>query len=123
MPFSVVIFAVRSAFLESKNFCASSTPADGLGADSTFLTNSVVKESRSVTIELISASFLQPQSGRQASSSTRIVNRLSIGGLHSWIVKRYHLSCRRKESQGKLLVGTASVSSETLSHSQLASAR
>src|SRR5438309_4055574 len=102
MPFSVVIFAVRSAFLESKYFCASSTPAEGLGADSTFLSNSVVKESRSVTIELMSASFLQPQSDRQASSSTSIVNRLSIGGLHSGIVKRYHLNWPGNESQEKV---------------------
>src|SRR2546425_11431539 len=106
MSFSVAIFAVRSDFFESKYFCASSIPTAGLGADSTFFTRSVVKESSSPITELICASFLQPESSKQASNSARVVNRFGIGGLHRGIVKRYHLRLAAQESQGDLSPGS-----------------
>src|SRR5438132_12849037 len=65
MLFSVSIFALIAVFLESKYFCASSTPADGSEAESTRLTSSSVNESKSLSNVLISGSFLQPVISRQ----------------------------------------------------------
>src|SRR6266480_197116 len=80
MAFSLSILPVISVFLESKYFCASSTPSTGFEAASTRLTISLVKESKSVRMVLASASFLQPANGRQAKQISRARNVVRIKG-------------------------------------------
>src|SRR5713226_4154697 len=102
MPFNVSIFAVISAFFESKYFCASSTPADGFEAESTRFTSSAVNESKSSRIVLTSASFLQPPSARQAKAISRARAFVRIGTLHNLVLKRYHLTDRARQSQERV---------------------
>src|SRR5438309_9002153 len=101
MLFSVSIFALIAVFLESKYFCASSTPADGSEAESTRLTSSSVNESKSLSNVLISASFLQPVISRQAREISTARTLVRIRGSLQQLILKAISSNRRRQAKSR----------------------
>src|SRR5437660_815266 len=101
MLFSVSIFALIAVFLESKYFCASSTPADGSEAESTRLTSSSVNESKSLSNVLISASFLQPAINKQTRESSIARTLVRIRGSLQQVDFEALSSNRRRQAKSR----------------------